>query len=188
MRDLLFYFNINNKNTIENKAPDNGEGVTLVETLAQTMARLDEGFKKLEKQVTCIHEFTITFKDKVLLNTNSLILHEEIKKYIKEYLDKDHIVRRKLKVIMKVEKPKEYIFIGIPEYSKTGRLHYHCAMWANGYEYHIQELKRKLSLKYGRCTGKEIYKISNFKKYVYKDLGKTKLKTPFVLIKESGKK
>lgn len=120
-----------------------------------------------------VHEFTITFTNKILSETNVLLLISYVKDYIRKYMNRSTTIRnRKKEIIQVIEKPKNWNFLGVPEFSSQGRFHIHVVIHVNGYVYHINELKRLLSNRYGRCTGKEIYSLKNFKEYVSKDVHK----------------
>lgn len=179
-RDITFYFRYNKDirkyiigNNIDVKK--NVQGLPSCRTPAPVACPAEitaQGFALFRALSNClIHEMTITFKDKHL-DKNLLLVHTGVKDYLIKKITKDFVK----------EGLKQYTLLIIPEFSKTGRLHYHVLMYMDSSEYYYAEIKRYLKRRYGRCEGKQIYNLENIILYLSKDIDKNKGNiTPYII-------
>lgn len=102
-----------------------------------------------------LHEICITFNNK-WIKMNSLLLHNHLRKYIQSFMAKNKGIK------------PWYVFM--PEFSNSGRLHYHGIIYFdNANDYWISEFKRLLRNRYGRTEGKKIFCLDNYIAYIRKD-------------------
>lgn len=152
LQDISIYFGI------KRSATNHG----IVSPLVETMPKLQDNLlNKLSKLP--VEEFTITFnlqKLKFASNCENLncilykLVYDLFRKWIKNNLSKQ----------------KDYIIYMIPEFHKSGIIHFHAiAYFDNANDYYINKLKILLNRKCGRTEGKKIYKLDNWYKYIHKE-------------------
>lgn len=172
--DIRIFFNC-----ICKKSSPKLHSVALVETMPKLRDELMGTFKKLSRLE--LHEFTITFDlDKLgyAIDCNNLndILEDKVAMFLLEW-------RKKLNNRKYAE---DWCIFVQPEYTKVGVLHYHgIAYHDNANDYWNALLKRKLNGKFGRCTGKKIYDITNYITYISKDYKKHNIHKPMVVSNEA---
>lgn len=103
-----------------------------------------------------LEEICVTLKPKFHKH-NSTFMHNKIKKFIMNYI-KDHSYFKPLMIM-------------IPEFNKSGILHYHGIIYFdNASDYWTADMKRRLNNKFGICCGKKVYNIDNYITYITKDI------------------
>lgn len=107
-----------------------------------------------------LHEICVTFKPRYH-SLNPTVLHNKFKSYF-------------------VKKMNELIifqpsYIMIPEFNKSGILHYHGIIYFdNANDYWCAEIKRIINRTFGNTKGKQVHDIDNYVKYILKDIDKQK--------------
>lgn len=113
-----------------------------------------------------IFEFCVTYQPNPNSNlTNEYDLREKLDKWVKR----------------NTKKQKNYVILLMPEYSKTGALHWHGMMYFdNANHYHCYKLIRYLNRVIGRTAGEPVKNYENYSNYMLKDGLKPTIHNPIV--------
>lgn len=165
LRDISLYFKSSCCNTTNS---------SIVNTLVETMPKLPASLPV--KNNLPYYEFTSTFDLNKLryssdcIDLNS-ILYKKYKntmiKYIKKYL---------------IKKQKAYLFYAMPEYTKSGLLHFHVLCYFdNANDHYCNRLILYSGRKFGRTVGKKVYNKENYVRYISKDFNVTNKLLPIYI-------
>lgn len=105
-----------------------------------------------------LYEVCVTFASQTFSNlTLERDFTEKLTRYLKKFIFKKGV-------------KCNYVLLFVPEYNKSGVLHYHGLVYFdNANYYHAHKLIRYCNRVFGRTQGKLVYNYDNYKKYMLKD-------------------
>lgn len=154
---IFFMSSCCNKKGKEKSDKTENRGSLLGEPLPKFWKKI---IKAIDNPGRELHECTITFTNK-MLRLNLLVIHNMLRGYVERYAKR---VKKKHNI--------KFSYIMVPEFSKTGRLHFHAVLYSEGYEIHIHDFKHRVRNKFGNTEGKMINNKQKWFDYISKDLEK----------------